>query len=209
MNLCKLLPLLTALLLTGCQEDFMDLHFEQAVGDRGRQVYTRVSTLLEEALRAHGIAAEKIELELDAQDPRVIHLAINGELPPEQRAALRAVFDDILKARAASSMVIVEGIALSGWIGLPTFNRSQPDLQYWFVNGRSVTDKTLAHAARADHGIQTPFQIGHVLFQHCCIYGTLEIDLIARQQELSESVGDAEGFSALVAAVNRTRSPKS
>ncbi len=41
-----------------------------------------------------------------------------------------------------------EGIALSGWIGLPTFNRSQPDMQYWFVNGRSVTDKTLAHAAR-------------------------------------------------------------
>jgi DNA mismatch repair protein MutL len=41
-----------------------------------------------------------------------------------------------------------DGIALSGWIALPTFNRSQPDLQYWFVNGRSVTDKTLAHAAR-------------------------------------------------------------
>ena len=42
----------------------------------------------------------------------------------------------------------VEDMALSGWVGLPTFNRSQPDLQYWFVNGRSVTDKTLAHAAR-------------------------------------------------------------
>jgi DNA mismatch repair protein MutL len=41
-----------------------------------------------------------------------------------------------------------EGIALSGWIGLPTFNRSQPDMQYWFVNGRSVTDKTLSHAVR-------------------------------------------------------------
>ncbi|MEM1174286.1 MAG: DNA mismatch repair endonuclease MutL [Pseudomonadota bacterium] len=39
-------------------------------------------------------------------------------------------------------------IAISGWIGLPTFSRSQPDLQYWFVNGRSVSDKTLAHAAR-------------------------------------------------------------
>ncbi len=39
-------------------------------------------------------------------------------------------------------------IALSGWIGLPTCNRSQPDLQYWFVNGRSITDKTLSHAAR-------------------------------------------------------------
>lgn len=41
-----------------------------------------------------------------------------------------------------------EGVALAGWIGLPTFNRSQPDLQFWFVNGRSVTDRTLAHAAR-------------------------------------------------------------
>ena len=42
----------------------------------------------------------------------------------------------------------VDDIVLSGYIGLPTFNRSQPDLQHWFVNGRAVTDKTLAHAAR-------------------------------------------------------------
>jgi DNA mismatch repair protein MutL len=41
-----------------------------------------------------------------------------------------------------------EGIALTGWIGLPTFNRSQPDMQYWFVNGRSIADKTLSHAVR-------------------------------------------------------------
>jgi len=41
-----------------------------------------------------------------------------------------------------------DDIALSGWIGLPTFNRSQADLQYWFVNGRSITDKTLSHAVR-------------------------------------------------------------
>ena len=31
-----------------------------------------------------------------------------------------------------------EGAALAGFIALPTFNRSQPDMQYWFVNGRSV-----------------------------------------------------------------------
>jgi DNA mismatch repair protein MutL len=41
-----------------------------------------------------------------------------------------------------------DGVAISGWIGLPTFNRSQPDMQYWFVNGRSVNDKTLSHAVR-------------------------------------------------------------
>ena len=41
-----------------------------------------------------------------------------------------------------------DGIALSGWLTLPTFNRSQPDMQYWFVNGRSISDRTLSHAAR-------------------------------------------------------------
>jgi DNA mismatch repair protein MutL len=41
-----------------------------------------------------------------------------------------------------------DSVALSGWIGLPTFNRSQGDMQHWFVNGRSITDRTLAHAAR-------------------------------------------------------------
>jgi DNA mismatch repair protein MutL len=41
-----------------------------------------------------------------------------------------------------------DGIALSGWIGLPTFNRSQPDMQYWFVNGRSIGDRSLAHAVK-------------------------------------------------------------
>jgi DNA mismatch repair protein MutL len=39
-------------------------------------------------------------------------------------------------------------VSLSGWLGLPTFNRSQPDLQFWFVNGRSIADKTLSHAVR-------------------------------------------------------------
>ena len=39
-------------------------------------------------------------------------------------------------------------LAISGWLGLPTFNRSQPDLQFWFVNGRSISDKTLTHAVR-------------------------------------------------------------
>lgn len=37
---------------------------------------------------------------------------------------------------------------LSGWISLPTFSRSQPDLQYFYVNGRVIRDKLLTHAIR-------------------------------------------------------------
>ncbi len=41
-----------------------------------------------------------------------------------------------------------EGVALSGWLGLPTYNRSQPDQQFWFVNGRSISDRSLTHAVK-------------------------------------------------------------
>jgi DNA mismatch repair protein MutL len=41
-----------------------------------------------------------------------------------------------------------ESLALSGWLALPTFSRSQPDLQFTFLNGRFVRDKVLIGAAR-------------------------------------------------------------
>ncbi|NWD92735.1 DNA mismatch repair protein MutL, partial [Pseudomonas sp. K5002] len=40
------------------------------------------------------------------------------------------------------------GLRLWGWVGLPTFSRSQADMQYFFVNGRAVRDKLVAHAVR-------------------------------------------------------------
>jgi DNA mismatch repair protein MutL len=39
-------------------------------------------------------------------------------------------------------------LKLSGWIALPTFSRSQPDLQYFYVNGRVVRDKLVSHAVK-------------------------------------------------------------
>ncbi|MGH8283445.1 MAG: DNA mismatch repair endonuclease MutL, partial [Gammaproteobacteria bacterium] len=40
------------------------------------------------------------------------------------------------------------GLILRGWIARPTFSRSQADLQYFYVNGRMVRDKLLAHAVK-------------------------------------------------------------
>jgi DNA mismatch repair protein MutL len=42
----------------------------------------------------------------------------------------------------------VGDLRLSGWVALPTFSRSQADLQYFFVNGRAVRDKLVSHAIR-------------------------------------------------------------
>ena len=40
------------------------------------------------------------------------------------------------------------GLKLTGWVGLPTFSRASADLQYFFVNGRVIRDKLVAHAVR-------------------------------------------------------------
>lgn len=40
------------------------------------------------------------------------------------------------------------GLVLTGWVAHPTFSRSQADMQYFYVNGRSVRDKLVTHAVR-------------------------------------------------------------
>lgn len=44
--------------------------------------------------------------------------------------------------------VEASGLKLTGWVGLPTFSRASADLQYFFVNGRVIRDKLVAHAVR-------------------------------------------------------------
>ncbi|MFP8966360.1 DNA mismatch repair endonuclease MutL [Pokkaliibacter sp. CJK22405] len=39
-------------------------------------------------------------------------------------------------------------LRIQGWVGLPTFSRSQQDQQYFFVNGRVIRDRLVAHAIR-------------------------------------------------------------
>lgn len=59
---------------------------------------------------------------------------------------------DICGATFAEHAMRIEieatGLKLLGWIGLPTFSRSQADLQYFYVNGRMIRDKLVNHAVR-------------------------------------------------------------
>jgi len=85
------------------------------------------------------------------------HLRHNGK----SVLSLHEAHDDTARARRVAAIcgpgfleqalpIEVErnGLHLWGWVGLPTFSRSQADLQYFFVNGRAVRDKLVAHAVR-------------------------------------------------------------
>lgn len=64
----------------------------------------------------------------------------------EQRVA-RLLGTEFLKQSVALETEALD-MRLHGWIGQPTWNRSQPDQQYFFVNGRVVRDKLIGHAVR-------------------------------------------------------------
>ncbi|MDP3816335.1 DNA mismatch repair endonuclease MutL [Pseudomonas sp.] len=85
------------------------------------------------------------------------HLRHNGKTV----LGLHEAPDEISRARRVASVcgpafleqalpIDIErnGLHLWGWVGLPTFSRSQADLQYFYVNGRMVRDKLVAHAVR-------------------------------------------------------------
>ncbi len=64
--------------------------------------------------------------------------------------------DNALPLRAERESPDGEGVALSGFIGLPTFHRGTRDGQYLFVDGRPVRDKLLTSALYAGYMDHVP-----------------------------------------------------
>ncbi|MEO8809091.1 MAG: DNA mismatch repair endonuclease MutL [Rhodanobacter sp.] len=69
----------------------------------------------------------------------------------DEQAALQRVAEVLGAEFPAQSLHVdhmAAGLHLSGWVGLPTASRAQADSQYFYVNGRLVRDRIVAHAVR-------------------------------------------------------------
>jgi DNA mismatch repair protein MutL len=67
-----------------------------------------------------------------------------GERERLRQALGEAFVADALRVEAAR-----EGVRISGWVGLPTFNKPNALSQYFFVNRRAARDRLLSGALRA------------------------------------------------------------
>lgn len=77
-------------------------------------------------------------------------LRLEPELPGEagRLTRLGAIMGRDFEENALAIDAIREGIALTGFAGLPTYNRGTAQLQFLFVNGRPVRDKLIVGAVR-------------------------------------------------------------
>jgi len=119
----------------------------------------------------------------------------------DEQAALQRVAE-VLGAEFPQRSLRVEhaaaGLQLSGWVGLPTASRAQADAQYFYVNGRLVRDRIVAHAVRQAYA--------DVLFReqrlvHDFLFRTLHEALAqTRAGQVASPAHEAEGGLRMAAA---------
>lgn len=102
---------------------------------------------LSEVVKRLALSRYDVAFRLSHDGKQVYDLrAVTDQMHAEHRLATLLGKSFVQNALAID--VEAAGLRLWGWIGLPTFSRSQADLQYFFVNGRVVKDKLVAHAVR-------------------------------------------------------------
>ncbi len=102
---------------------------------------------LEEVVRRIALVSPQVGFSL-THNQRVLWQLKPATNEAEQLRRLGQVCGQAFVQAARPLSVETAGIHLHGWLGLPTFSRSQADLQYFFVNGRMVRDKVVSHAVR-------------------------------------------------------------
>ncbi|MBQ15349.1 MAG: DNA mismatch repair endonuclease MutL [Gammaproteobacteria bacterium] len=79
---------------------------------------------------------------------RAIHKLLAAKTEQEKQRRVAMVCGPAFVENCVFVDIEGPGLRLWGWVSLPTFSRSQADLQYFYVNGRIIRDKLVTHAVR-------------------------------------------------------------
>lgn len=102
---------------------------------------------IENLIKKMALSRFDIGFNLTHNQKEVLNLkAAESEFEKEERIASicgSAFIENSVKIDFEAS-----GLQLSGWVGLPTFSRSQSDMQFFYVNGRLIKDRLVTHAVK-------------------------------------------------------------
>jgi DNA mismatch repair protein MutL len=102
---------------------------------------------IEEAFRRQALSRFDIGWVL-RHNQKTLHQLKPGDDPVARERRLQSLLGKAFLENALHLDLEVSGLRLWGWVGLPTHSRAQADQQYFYVNGRVVRDRLVAHAVR-------------------------------------------------------------
>ncbi|KAA0013249.1 DNA mismatch repair endonuclease MutL [Billgrantia pellis] len=102
---------------------------------------------VEEAFRRLALSRFDIAWVL-RHNQKTVHQLPAGNDAPRRERRIAALLGRSFLDSALHLDLEVGSLRLWGWVGLPTHSRAQADQQYFFVNGRVVRDRLVAHAIR-------------------------------------------------------------
>ncbi|TVZ40550.1 DNA mismatch repair protein MutL [Alteromonadaceae bacterium 2753L.S.0a.02] len=79
---------------------------------------------------------------------RVVHSWRPAQTRAEQERRVAQICGPTFMENSVHVDIERAGLHLWGWVALPTFSRSQADLQHFYVNRRAIRDKLVSHAIR-------------------------------------------------------------
>ncbi|MEM8769571.1 MAG: DNA mismatch repair endonuclease MutL [Pseudomonadota bacterium] len=129
---------------SGTTVDVSDLFFNTPARRKFLKAERTEQSHVDRVIRSVSLARFDVSLSLDQGTGRGA-LKLPAGKPTERLA--RVLSSDFV-SRSIEIEEASRELSLTGWVGLPTFSRSQADQQYFFVNGRIVRDKLVAHAIR-------------------------------------------------------------
>lgn len=100
---------------------------------------------LDQVVRRMALSRFDVEFKLNNNGKLVLHLPAVSH---DDSRRIKAVCGDNVPENSQYFELQRDGLRLYGWLGLPGFSRSQTDMQYFYLNGRLIKDKTVSHAVR-------------------------------------------------------------
>ncbi|HEX5339659.1 MAG TPA: DNA mismatch repair endonuclease MutL [Gammaproteobacteria bacterium] len=132
---------------TGTTLEVRDLFFNTPARRKFLKTEQTEFSHLDTVLRRIALARPDVEIHARHNERGIMDLSPAIEQSQRDRRVADLLGPEFL-AQSLHITHTVAGLILRGWIARPTFSRSQADLQYFYVNGRMVRDKLLAHAVK-------------------------------------------------------------
>jgi len=131
----------------GTTVEVRDLFFNTPARKKFLKTEKTEYSRIDEILKRIALSRFDVQFAL-THNQRAIHKLLPAKTDQEKQRRVALVCGPAFVENSVFVEMEGPGLRLWGWVSLPTFSRSQADLQYFYVNGRIIRDKLVTHAVK-------------------------------------------------------------